>query len=114
MKRRLVLPLAVLALASCGGAPSLAEIPETCGLSPNSWMPDDEGVTVVTYGAAPSTMDAVDCVLEESGASQELTNTIHVNAGPYGGIHKVEEERGLRYSWQWKSETDLHLMVTPT
>jgi hypothetical protein len=55
----------------------------------------------------------VQCILDEAGTSQELQNSIWVNAGPYPRSREAETEEGLRYSWAWKSETSLHLMVEP-
>lgn len=111
MRRRRLVLAGVLLLAGCAGAPDLAQIPEVCDLPANSWMPDDDGITVITYGVAPQTRDQVQCVLDESGASQGLQNDIWVET-PHQGPHKSQEERGLRYSWQWK-EQGLHVIVRP-
>lgn len=107
MKR--LAPLAcVLLLAACSPSPDLSSIPDTCGLSANSWMPDDDGITVVTYGVSPASEDQVQCILDESGTSQALKNDIWVESTG----RRREEERGLEYSWRW-SDKGLHLIVRP-
>lgn len=111
--RALAVPLALLMLAGCSSPVSLADIPGTCDLPRNSWLSDTEGLTVVTEGVAPTSEEQVQCILDEAGTSQELQNSIWVNAGPHPRPRKTESEDGLRYSWAWKSETSLHLMVEP-
>jgi hypothetical protein len=112
-RRALALSLALFALAGCSSPASLADIPGACDLPQNAWISDTEGLTVVTEGVTPTSEEQVQCILDEAGTSQELQNSIWVNAGPYPRSREAETEEGLRYSWAWKSETSLHLMVEP-
>lgn len=105
--------LALAALAGCSSPPSLADIPTDCDLPQNAWISDSSGITVITEGVKPATEDQVQCILDGAGTSQELQNSVWVNAGPYTDNRKTEIENGLYYSWEWSSETKLHLLVAP-